>query len=472
MSLRLLQAGHRAPMALAFAAAILFGPAAGAAFGQEDYEHCPDPITGPVIEDFSTSDDIPPVRRTQDVYDHVLRRFRDAVPPPNPVIAVTPIPVPPPNTRSVRLAPPALPPAPLPDFAPDEIVVVALSDADLAILLEQGFILRDESQIEGLGLAVRLLGIPQGLTLQEARDAVRALPSGGGADYNHFYRSVQAAPGTTERTLVGWPVTPTRDATCGSGAEIGMVDSGINETHVTFAGASLEVLRLPSDAETPSGKAHGTGIAALLVGDPASRSPGLVPGARLVAVDAFYIAGTDERTDAFALLEALGLLSDRGVKVINLSLAGPDNAVLAAIIGQLTLLQNTVIVAAVGNDGPDAEPAYPAGYEPVIAVTAVDQNGALYDQAVRGAHVDLSAPGVNVWTAASVKGARWKTGTSFAAPFVSAAAAILRQSQPNLSPDQVAAALIAGARDLGTPGRDPEFGAGLLNLGSLCDPGI
>ncbi len=75
---------------------------------------------------------------------------------------------------------------------------------------------------------------------------------------------------------------------------------------------------------------------------------------------------------------------------------------------------------------------------------------------------------MNVWTAASISGARHKTGTSFAVPFVSAAAAILREEQPVLTATEVANVLRARALDLGDNGPDPVFGAGLLNLEASC----
>jgi subtilisin family serine protease len=82
--------------------------------------------------------------------------------------------------------------------------------------------------------------------------------------------------------------------------------------------------------------------------------------------------------------------------------------------------------------------------------------------------VDIAAPGVDIWTAASISGARWKTGTSFAVPFVTAAVAILREARPELTALDVGDALRRLATDLGDAGPDPVFGAGLLNIGSLC----
>lgn len=95
--------------------------------------------------------------------------------------------------------------------------------------------------------------------------------------------------------------------------------------------------------------------------------------------------------------------------------------------------------------------------------------GRVFRRAVRGAHVDLAAPGVNIWTAASISGARWKTGTSFAVPFVTAAVAILREKQPDLAAADVKKVLRRRAVDLGEPREDTVFGAGLLNIDGLCD---
>lgn len=374
--------------------------------------------------------------------------------------------------RQARATPVA--PAPPPLSAPDEIIVLDLDAADLSLLEAQGFRLIDEIEIAGLATTSRRLRIPAGTTLSEARDLVRSVPSGQTSDFNHYYRSEQGFPEDCSgldcpaRAAIGWPKLPRRETACGSTVSIGMIDTGINSDHPTFAGARLEVQRLGPAKFDPSRAIHGTAVAALLVGDPASRSPGLVPGSRLVAIDAFHQSRGDERADVSTLLQALSLLASEGVSVINLSLAGPDNAVLAEAIDRLVTERQIVVVSAVGNDGPSAEPAFPAAYDAVIAVTAVDRERQVYRRAIRGPHVDLAAPGVNVWTAASVSGARHKTGTSFAVPFVTAAAAMLREARPDLPASEVAAELRRLAVDIGETGPDSIYGAGLLNIGALC----
>jgi minor extracellular protease Epr len=379
-----------------------------------------------------------------------------------------------PQRQAQRPAPPAAPAPPPPVSAPNEIVALALSDADLAQLVAQGFEVIEERVVPGFDATSRRLRTPPGVSLADARESVRAVPSGQDADFNHYYRSEQGFDESCTggdcpaRLLIGWPLFDSRQDACGASVAIGMIDTGINAGHTTFAGANLEVRQLAPGELDPSRAIHGTAVAALLVGAPDTRSPGLVPASRLVALDAFHRTGADERADVFTLVEALGALAAEGVGVINLSLAGPPNAVLEEIVDRLVFESDIVVVSAVGNGGPAADPAYPAAYDPVLAVTAVDRDSRVYRRAVRGAHVDLAAPGVNVWTAASISGARFKTGTSFAVPFVSAAAAVLREARPELTAPEVGEELRRLATDLGDPGPDPVYGAGLLNIGALC----
>ncbi|MEM8703960.1 MAG: S8 family serine peptidase, partial [Pseudomonadota bacterium] len=161
-------------------------------------------------------------------------------------------------------------------------------------------------------------------------------------------------------------------------------------------------------------------------------------------------------------------LSAEDVTVINLSLAGPRNSVVEAAIKDLSDGQGIAFAAAAGNGGAAADPVYPAAYGDVLAVTAVDRNKRVYRRANRGDYIDLAAPGVNIWTAASIKGAKWRTGTSFAVPFVSAAAAIARAKHPEKTPEEIYDLLRNAATDLGAAGRDPVYGHGLLQMDGLC----
>jgi subtilisin family serine protease len=151
-----------------------------------------------------------------------------------------------------------------------------------------------------------------------------------------------------------------------------------------------------------------------------------------------------------------------------MSLSGPANEVLRKAIAAAQA-KGIVIVAAAGNNGAGAEPSYPAAYPGVVAVTAVDHELKVYRRATQGPYVDLSAPGVNVWTASAQGSGRLRTGTSYAVPFVSAAAGLLLASDPGLDATALQSRLEAYTRDLGQPGRDPTFGFGLIQMAGLCE---
>jgi subtilisin family serine protease len=247
-----------------------------------------------------------------------------------------------------------------------------------------------------------------------------------------------------------------------------MVDTAVDPTEPALAGASLELVSIKRADEKPSTSEHGTAIAAILVGATKSATPGLLPSARLIAVDAFYSEGGVVRTDAMHLVEAIQLLLSRGVRILNLSFSGPPNEILKSVIDE-AVSRNVFIAAAAGNTGPDGPPAYPAAFEGVTAVTAVDRQLNPYVRATRGPYIALAAPGVDLWTAGP-KGGKRNSGTSYATPFVAAAAAIIRATDPEAAAADTEHRLESSALDLGEPGRDSTYGWGLLQFRPDCVP--
>ena len=173
---------------------------------------------------------------------------------------------------------------------------------------------------------------------------------------------------------------------------------------------------------------------------PRSRSSSPVP-AGFATRRLFYAAVVGNVPDADpaagvdAIMRAIDWLHGSGVRLVNVSLAGPYNKILDRGLAAAAD-RGMVIVAAVGNDGPGAPPRYPAAFDFVIAVTAVDADLAAYARAPRGSYVDFAAPGVDVFVPLAGSG-RYMTGTSIAAPFVTALiasspeAASLARSRPS-----------------------------------------
>lgn len=370
---------------------------------------------------------------------------------------------------------------PAPQSAPDEIVVTGLTEVDQLRLIDQGFAVVEQFPIVANGPELTLLRIPEGLSLTEARARVRAFPSGSNADFNHYYRhsegeipvSVAASAlrpaecahlNCEAQGLIGWPAA--RLPFCAVTGAVAVIDAGINPEHAGLAKAQIEVLRLAPDSQMDPSLIHGTAVLSLLVGQE-DRAPGLVPEAPVLAIDVFTREGGDERANVVSLIRALDQVVQRRIRVVNLSLAGPENLALTDML-LAAEAAGVLVVAAVGNAGPVAPPAWPAAHEGALAVTAVDASGRIYRKAQRGAHVDMAAPGVDVWAAASIKGVKPRTGTSYAAPYVTAAATILASRHPDWTPAELAAALRAMTKDAGSAGADDVFGAGILSLERLC----
>ncbi|MEM8854798.1 MAG: S8 family serine peptidase [Pseudomonadota bacterium] len=377
--------------------------------------------------------------------------------------------------RAVRQRPRVVRAAPVPALPvqiPDELVALNIGAPALAALVADGYTVLQSVELSVLPGPLVRLSVPDGTDLETARQAVRDAAPDAVIDFNHVYTPSAIAEceglACPNLGLVRWPVTDER-ANCGNGLTVGMIDTGVNPDHIAFSAADVELISLLDGPKRQSKESHGTAVAALFVGSGDGRIQGLLPQAKLIAVDAFQ---NDERgrvrSDAFRLVAAMELVLEKGAHVANLSLSGPANAVLEkAVEGALD--QDVALVAAVGNEGPRAPAAYPAAYEGVVAVTAIDDSRRVYRRAIRGEHVDFSAPGVKVWTAASLRGAKPRTGTSFAAPFATAALGLAIMKKDG-DVDRAVGHLQEMAEDLGEDGRDPVFGWGLINGAGLCGP--
>jgi subtilisin family serine protease len=188
---------------------------------------------------------------------------------------------------------------------------------------------------------------------------------------------------------------------------------------------------------------------------------GLLPQAEIFAASVFFVGpdGADAATTV-GLVRALDWMTANNVPVVNMSLTGPDNAILHRAI-ENAYAQGTIVVAAVGNAGPAAKPLYPAGYDHVVAVTAVSRLKKIYRLANRGDYVDFAAPGVDVLHAAEDGRFVTSSGTSMASPFVAAVLAISIGGDGKLN-EETLGEIAASAEDLGEKGFDAVYGNGLI----------
>jgi hypothetical protein len=209
--------------------------------------------------------------------------------------------------------------------------------------------------------------------------------------------------------------------------------------------------------------AHGTAVAALMVGQSASFR-GVAPQARLFAADIYCDSASGGSADKIA--GALAWMASENIGVINLSIVGPANVTLARVVASM-VRRGHLLVAAVGNDGPAAPPLYPASYPGVVGVSAVDKRGRVLPEAGRGAHVLFAAPGNNMLSAApGTPALRPVRGTSYAAPIV---AALLAGALPHPDAALAAGAVAALARQAVNGARN-ESGYGVVGQAYRVDP--
>lgn len=323
-----------------------------------------------------------------------------------------------------------------------EVVGLNLRPEVLADAQARGFRLVAREGLPALDGEVVRLAAPKGLAAEEALSRIRQIDPDAVVDYVHYY-GLQYRPSGTANEGRGGSLPRRRD-----GLTIGMIDTGVT-THPSLKGVSIRARDFSAGAGAVPVD-HGTAVASILVSEGSER---------LYVANIFRAASAGAPyTSADAVLKALEWMVANDVPVVNVSLAGPRNAVLDALI-ERTAAKGVSIVAAAGNGGPTAPPAYPAALRRVVAVTAVDRDMRVYRYANQGRYITVAARGVGEAAAQSGGGIGRFSGTSFATPHV---AAWMARCMKAGSGDDCTARMRRTARDLGEPGHDAVYGYGYV----------
>lgn len=396
-----------------------------------------------------------------------------AMPPPVPPRQALPPGPPPPSTQ------PGGPPsglADLPTFAPDE-VLVTLPDAtpetlEASVAQQFNLTILERTPVALLSARIVRLRIPDQRSVAAVIAALQGDARVPVVQPNFIYRFLQGLGQPQPAAAIastGLQYTFTRIALAeahrfasGAGAAIAVIDSGVDRRHADFTNTTIE--EFDATGTTDLLDPHGTSVAGII----AARGTvqGVAPGARVLSARAFTATAPGQRGGPTAitvgLAKALDWAVGKGATVVNMSFAGPRDPLLERMITTLGE-RRIVAVAAAGNGGPTATPAYPAAYPSVVAVTATDADDRLYDQANRGSYIALAAPGVDILAPAPGNTHLFQSGTSFAAPHVAGLVGLMQEVNGHLTPDAIRQILIASVDDLGLPGRDEQYGAGRLN---------
>lgn len=354
-------------------------------------------------------------------------------------------------------------------YVPGQIVVElenVLTDAQLAVFSRRYGLARIAVQdVPLVGSTLSLFRITDGRAVDALRSQLRAESGVRAAQPNFRYllqdQSTTPAPGEgdpAQYALAKLRLPEAHRLAHGNDIIIAVIDSGIDIAHPELVDAFAGSFDALGGRQPPH--LHGTGIAGAIVSH--ARLMGSAPRARILAIRAFGDAPNGAESTSFVIMKGLDHAASHGAQVINMSFAGPLDPLLERGVAAATT-RGIVLVAASGNAGPGSPPAYPAANPNVIAVSATDSSDRLFQGSGRGGHIAVAAPGVDIFLPAPDNKYQMASGTSFSAAYVSGLAALMLERNPRLLPRELRDILMTTARDLGAPGRDDLFGAGVAD---------
>lgn len=280
--------------------------------------------------------------------------------------------------------------------------------------------------------------------------------------------------------------------------KIAIIDSGTDNSHPDLASNLVEV-KVIDGADATYYDGHGTHVTGIIAAT-VNNTIGVAGGARqvsLLSLKADSLVDTSRGKEHGLKLDVVAKAIDyaisQNVDIINMSIGAPvDEPILKTAVDS-AYNHGITVIAASGNSG-TKETYYPAGYTNVISVGAVGPNDELAHYSSWGDYLDLVASGgnpygysdtcrrdhrdciISTWhrsficpNMGTVQQYCSITGTSMAAPFVSAAASLLLSIDNNLQPDQIQNILTQTAFDLGPTGRDDQYGYGRLDIKKAID---
>ncbi|KAG7368109.1 cold-active serine alkaline protease [Nitzschia inconspicua] len=254
----------------------------------------------------------------------------------------------------------------------------------------------------------------------------------------------------------------------GGSAKVCIIDTGLNIGHediqgAVFSGSTDSSVVADWDSDDAG---HGTHVAGTIAAvDNNFGVVGVAPEAELLIVKVFE--GANSQFTASSLVSALEECRKGGAKIINMSLGGPSSSVVERNKVNQLANQGIQLIAASGNSGDTSNPIeYPASYDKVISVAAVDEDRHTAIFSTHNNEVDVAAPGVDILSLTNACSTCYGlySGTSMATPHVAGVFALLMSKYPTKSISQIREAIQESASDSGACGIDRMFGHGIVDV--------
>lgn len=379
-----------------------------------------------------------------------------------------------PQQRATNRGPSGVPPANERRMVPDEVVLEipnSVSPAQINALQQRFRLTRLESQTFPLtGTTLYRWRVPRDISVPRAVQAIEGDARVASAQPNYLFTLQQdAQPAKLEAMPAGDPaqyglgklrLPQAHGIAKGDNVLVALIDSGVDSAHPELSGAIAQSYDATGDNAPVKPHTHGTAMASLIAAH--GKLLGAAPRARILAIRAFDPTGKSAEGTTFNILKGLNFAAANGARVINMSFAGPSDPAIHRSL-EAARKKGIVLVAAAGNEGAKSAPLYPAADPNVIAVSATDADDQILEQSNRGNYIAIAAPGAQIMVAIPDGGYEMSSGTSHAAAEVSGIVALMLERKPGMTPDQARDVLLATAKDIGAPGRDPLFGAGLAD---------
>jgi len=205
---------------------------------------------------------------------------------------------------------------------------------------------------------------------------------------------------------------------------------------------------------------HGTHLAGIIAASTNNHTgiAGIAPNARILAVKVLDKNGYGSYAN---VAQGIIYATNMGARIIELGFGGTGSSELMQSAVDYALAHNVLVVAAAGNGGSTAA-YYPAGYYGVIAISALDNSNHLASFSSSGSDISLSAPGTGIISTGLSETYPIMSGTSMASAEVTGVAALMAGLPQYSNVDTLRSALLGSALDLGNPGRDPQYGYGIV----------
>ncbi|MCA1031571.1 S8 family peptidase [Bacillus timonensis] len=244
---------------------------------------------------------------------------------------------------------------------------------------------------------------------------------------------------------------------------VAVIDTGVDLEHPDLVTRLIPGYNVVADNDNPDDdNGHGTHVAGIIASETNNQEgvAGITWFNRIMPIKVMNAEGYGS---SFDIANGIIWAADHGAEVINLSLGNYKNSRLLNEAVRYAFNKNIVMIAASGNDN-SSQPSFPSAYPEVLAVSAVDPYGDKAEFSNYGTYIDVAAPGVSIASTYVNQQYAALSGTSMAAPHVTALAALIRSANSDLTNREIMDIIKRTSFDLGRRGKDIYFGEGLIDI--------